>query len=88
MASKVRPQPNSTDTPENILSDSEIESDHAVEEDSQLVIEDVQLGHVGNYSCSVRNIHGSDFIIYNLHVLCKIIIFICKVCFIICFMFQ
>ena len=61
---------------DDILSDEEIESAQARQEEGQLVIDEVQLSHGGNYSCSVHNIHGSDSILYSLHVHCKIIIII------------
>ena len=72
----------------DIYSDEEIESAQARQDDSQLVIDEVQLSHGGNYSCSVHNIHGSDSILYSLHVHCKIIIIISSLSFIIYLLFQ
>ena len=60
---------------DNLLSDDEIDPIQVRQEDTQLVIDEVQLGHGGNYSCSVHNIHGYDAILYSLHVHCKIIFF-------------
>ena len=62
---------------DHIFSDNEIEIEHphARQEDSQLVIDEVQMNHSGNYSCMVINIHGSDSILYSLHVHCKLLIF-------------
>ena len=72
----------------DILSDEEIESAQVRHDGGQLVIDEVQLSHGGNYSCSVHNIHGSDSILYSLHVLCKIIIIISSFCLSIFLLFQ